>query len=300
MTRTKSIRRSVRKPSPVIRLLNALVLLFGVIFLGYALGAGSVIPDVPLTAPGSIDPMLRIDSNETEEQPRDYSRFSHSNQFHSRQACMVCHRRDDNSARMRFPGRTDHLPCAGCHTLQFSDQSSPICTICHTNPQTGAMKSFPRLRNFAARFNHSRHMRVNCATCHKSLGRGVARTIPSGPSAHITCFQCHTSRSSNAMASCNTCHQPGRLVRTPESSRAFRMGFSHAKHGGNANLNCTSCHTPRPGAGRGRQMSAPLASMHFPPERTLSCGSCHNGTRAFGPNDFANCKRCHQATTFKF
>ena len=230
----------------------------------------------------------------------DYSRFRHGNQYHSRLPCLVCHRRDDNSARIRFPGRTNHLPCSGCHALQFADAASPICTICHTNAQTGAMKGFPGLRSFGAKFNHSRHARVNCATCHTPAARGVARNIPSGRSAHTTCFQCHTANSSNAMASCSTCHQPGRLVRVSESAKAFRLNFSHARHGANRDLSCRSCHTVRAGSARGRQVSSPIASMHFAPSRSQSCASCHDGKRAFGAEDFANCKRCHQGNVFRF
>jgi c(7)-type cytochrome triheme protein len=162
------------------------------------------------------------------------------------------------------------------------------------------MKSFPPLRSFGARFDHSRHTRVNCATCHQPQTRGVARSIPSGSSAHLTCFRCHTANSSFSMASCSVCHLPGRLVRTSETSRAFRIGFSHAKHTANSSMNCATCHTVRPGTGRGRQMSAPLVSMHFAPERSQSCASCHNSKCAFGTDDFVNCKRCHQANTFRF
>lgn len=226
----------------------------------------------------------------------DFSRFTHSNQFHSRLPCLLCHRRDTNSPRVGFPGKIDHLPCAGCHTAQFNDQSSPICTICHTNPQTGAMKRFPGLRSFGARFNHAKHLRTGCATCHAPQRNGVAKSIPSGASAHITCFRCHTAGSAFTMSSCNVCHQPGRLVRTPEWTRAFRYRFSHAKH----STNCSSCHTVRAGSARGNQVTAPLASMHFAPANSVSCGGCHNGKRAFGPDDFSNCKRCHVGNTFKF
>jgi c(7)-type cytochrome triheme protein len=163
------------------------------------------------------------------------------------------------------------------------------------------MKRFPGLRSFGARFEHSKHLRVNCAICHKSSGRaGVARSIPGGASAHVTCFQCHTNRSSFSMSSCSTCHRPGRLTRTSEWSVAFRKNFSHAKHLTGRNMNCATCHTVRPAAPRGRQMSAPLVSMHFAPAGSQSCGGCHNGKRAFGPDDFANCKRCHNPKTFKF
>ena len=54
------------------------------------------------------------------------------------------------------------------------------------------------------------------------------------------------------------------------------------------------------GMSRGRQVSAPVVSMHFARSGTLSCGSCHDNKRAFGGTDFADCKRCHQGTSFKF
>lgn len=288
--RAKTIVQKRRIVISRFRLFEAVVLLFGIFLFGYALvvksaGKNEREPDVIVLA---------------ETQDKDYSRFTHTNELHARLPCLLCHRRDDNSARIKFPGKSGHLPCAGCHALQFSDNTSPICTICHTNAETGAMKRFPGLRSFGMKFNHSRHARVNCATCHKATGTGAARTIPSGTSAHLTCFQCHSSRGADSMVSCSVCHQPGRLVRTPQSSVAFRKGFSHAKHVTAKSVNCASCHTLRPGAPRGRQMSSPLASMHFAPATSMSCGGCHNGKRAFGPDDFSNCKRCHRGNSFKF
>lgn len=287
--KVKTDRQSKRNPIPALWLIEAFVLLCGIMLFGYALVVGFTGKNDTAPEPALIPP--------AESQDKDYSRFTHSNQLHSRLPCLLCHRRDDNSARIGFPGKSGHLPCAGCHALQFSDNTSPICTICHTS--TG-MKKFPGLRSFGFRFDHSRHARVNCSTCHKSQGRGVARSIPSGPSAHLTCFQCHTARSSGSMSSCSTCHQPGRLDRTSEWAVAFRKSFSHAKHLTARSMNCATCHTLRPGAARGRQMSTPLTSMHFAPQNSLSCGGCHNGKRAFGPDDFANCKRCHNPRTFKF
>lgn len=296
--RTKTHQTEKRNSIPALRLFEAFVVLCSILLFGYALVGG--FSGANVTSP-EIDTSPEVEAVvPAENQTKDYSRFTHSNQFHSRLDCLVCHRRSNNSPRVGFPGKINHLPCAGCHTLQFSDQSSPICTVCHTNPQTGAIKRFPGLQSFGVKFDHSRHTRVNCAVCHKSQGSGVARSIPSRASAHLTCFQCHTANSSNSMASCSTCHVPGRLVRTSEWATAFRKSFSHAKHVGKDNMNCATCHAVRAGFGRGKQMSAPLASMHFAPERSLSCGGCHNGKRAFGPDDFANCKRCHSPKTFKF
>jgi c(7)-type cytochrome triheme protein len=231
----------------------------------------------------------------------DYSRFQHNNSFHSRLPCLLCHTRENNSARLSFPGKNGHLPCAGCHAVQFADQSSPMCTICHTNPQSGAMKRFPGLRTFRGKFDHSKHRRQDCTTCHAPQGRGVARSIPTGANAHDTCFKCHSSNSSPSMSSCSVCHEQGRRVWTSETARSFRMGFSHAAHTARQHLNCTSCHNlVRSGSRPGDQMSSPRPVMHFATSGSLSCGGCHNSKRAFGADDFANCKRCHNPQTFRF
>ena len=290
-------RKSLGRANPR-RLFEACVLIGGLTLLVYSIAARFNASAADPTVSPSLDENAVLSAEPPQD--KDYSRFTHGNEFHSRLPCLLCHRRDDNSPRMRFPGKSDHLPCAGCHALQFSDPGSPICTICHTNAQAGAMKRFPPLRSFNARFNHSRHSRVNCNTCHKPQGRGgVAKDIPSGSGAHVTCFQCHTNRSAFSMSSCNVCHQPGRLSRTPETSRAFRIGFSHSRHAAEG-LACSSCHTVRAGAARGRQVSAPATAMHFASARAQSCASCHNSKRAFGTETFANCRKCHQGSSFSF
>lgn len=229
----------------------------------------------------------------------DYANFQHQNANHTRLPCLLCHRRDTNAARISFPGKSGHLPCAGCHALQFADNSSPICMICHTG--NGAdLKRFPGLKDFTARFDHGRHQGVNCVACHKSASRGVAFSIPSGAAAHETCFRCHTSTASSNMSSCDTCHVPGRPSWTSEWAKAYRLSFSHSRHVNGANLACVKCHAIKAGASQGQQVSKPLAAMHFAPANSLSCGGCHNGKKAFGPDDFTNCKRCHQGKTFKF
>jgi c(7)-type cytochrome triheme protein len=224
---------------------------------------------------------------------QDYSRFKHSNPTHNRLPCLVCHTRTDNSAAIRFPG---HVPCASCHQAQFADNTNPMCTICHT---TTGMKRFPGLKSFGARFDHAKHLRqTNCASCHKPTRSGVAFSIPAGAGAHNNCFTCHSSVSGNVMSSCGTCHQPGRLTRAPEWARAYNLSFAHSKH--TPSMNCTTCHTVKAGAPRGRQVTSPVAAMHFAPRAALSCASCHNNKRAFGGEDFADCRRCHKGGSFSF
>lgn len=276
------------------RRLFVLALVFlSCLFLGYA-WAGGLDRETVTAAPDEPSSIL------TDPQEMDFYRFLHTNPAHTRMPCLLCHRRDDNSSRIGFPGKAGHTPCIGCHQQQFSAGSgAPICTICHTNAENGALKRFPGLQDFTMRFNHSRHSGVNCSICHKSSRQGVAFSIPSGANAHTTCFQCHTASSANSMSSCSVCHESGRVVRTPETARAFQVNFSHARHT-RAGMNCASCHSVQAGTARGRQVTAPVASMHFAPARVASCGACHNGTRAFGANDFANCKRCHIGNKFSF
>lgn len=269
---------------------------------------GLIVAGILLTAAIAIgsnsEPVVDLPLQPSEETPigvQDYSRFRHNNPMHARMPCLLCHKREDNSATLKFSG---HLPCAGCHVQQFADSGSQICTICHTSASTGALKRFPGLESFNVRFDHARHRReTNCTTCHKPSRRGVALSMPSGVGAHATCYQCHgpkTEVGGRNIGSCQTCHQPGRPTINSDFASAFTKNFSHAEHRGPENLNCGSCHLVRAGLPRGRQVSSPAASMHFAPTGVQSCATCHDNKRAFGGKDFSDCKRCHDGASFKF
>ena len=237
----------------------------------------------------------------------DYSEFKHENPQHARLPCLLCHRRENNSARPTLPGKSNHAPCAGCHVQQFNNSDGPMCAICHTDAQSGKLKSFPRLSSFNMKFAHARHVRmrnVRCATCHQPLRGGVAVSIPSGFNAHTTCFVCHTPNAESGekdISSCGVCHQLGRHGRMPTSAAAFRVGFSHAKHDTSEGLSCNECHRVRAGgATRHLQVSAPQPLNHHASSGAFSCMSCHNGKRAFGGDDFSVCKRCHAGNSWRF
>lgn len=292
-------RRITARPSKI-RLLQAAVLLLVIVFFGYAYTSlpETVSAEGPIAETNASE-IEAIDTDPSIGYQSDYSRFRHANESHSRLPCLLCHRRDDGSTRIRFPGKPDHLPCAGCHVQQFADNTGPMCTICHTNPQTGAMKGFPRLKSFNVKFDHGRHLRqTNCATCHKPTRRGVAFSMPAGGAAHATCFQCHTA--ATPLSSCDTCHSPGRPVRASEWAKAYNANFSHQEHLTRGKTNCTSCHSVLAGQPRGRQVTSPAVSMHFARAGSNSCGNCHNSKRAFGISDFSNCRKCHEGKTFRF
>jgi c(7)-type cytochrome triheme protein len=231
----------------------------------------------------------------------DYSKFGHSTSAHAQLPCLLCHRREDDSTLLNFPGKSGHLPCAGCHVEQFAspapNPASAMCTICHTDAQTGAMKTFPTLQSFRTKFDHGKHLRIaNCTTCHSPSRGGVAISIPIKAAAHATCFQCHTAQ--EPIGSCNTCHTEGRPIRKSEWAKSYSRGFSHREHMGKRGITCNSCHTVMAGSARTGQVTSPQLAMHFPAGRAVSCATCHNEKRAFGGENFANCKRCHEGQSF--
>jgi len=246
------------------------------------------------------EPQMQVPEN------ADYSKFHHDSSYHARLPCLLCHRRETNEVRPAMPGKSNHLPCAGCHVKQFADSSNAICTTCHTNVQSGSLKPFPGLSSFNMKFDHARHLRLGslgCVTCHRSSRAGVAMTIPAGFSAHVTCFQCHGPGAKSGdrdISSCGVCHELGRHIRPSEVASAFRVSFSHAKHKRDEGLNCNDCHRIKPGVAQRFQVTAPQPLNHHASLSALSCMTCHNGKRAFGGDDFSVCKRCHNRETWHF
>lgn len=233
----------------------------------------------------------------------DYSEFKHGRSEHARLPCLLCHRRENNSPQPTLPGKASHAPCTGCHAPQFANQSSEICTICHTDVRSGKVKPFPALRSFNVKFDHARHSATACGTCHRRNRNGAGLSIPARLNAHVTCFRCHTpgaKANGRDISSCGTCHQLGRFVRISDRAAAYRVGFSHASHDASEKLTCGACHRVRAGMARGRQVSSPLALNHHAPARAFSCATCHNGQRTFGGDDFSDCKRCHKGSTWHF
>jgi len=249
----------------------------------------------PPTAVGGI---AGFDSQMKVRDDADYSKFQHSSAYHQRLPCALCHRRDTNAVQPTIPGAKDHLPCAGCHVKQFADRSNAICTNCHTDPSTGALKPFPRLSSFNMKFDHTRHDQISCSNCHRPARGGVALSIPTGFNAHTGCFQCHGPQAKSGerdISSCGVCHEPGRYARPSQTARAFRVGFSHAQHNRDERLGCNDCHRVQ-----ANDVAAPRPLNHHAAQRSFSCMSCHNGKRAFGGDDFSVCQRCHKGSTWHF
>jgi c(7)-type cytochrome triheme protein len=63
-------------------------------------------------------------------------------------------------------------------------------------------------------------------------------------------------------------------------------GTIHAKKG----LNCDACHVA--GQFHTRKGADPINMDAL--KKDQYCGTCHNGTKAFGTKDKASCNRCHK------
>ena len=241
----------------------------------------------------------------------DFSRFSHRLASHASRSCNDCHRRTDNRL---VPTLSEHRDCTGCHLQQFVSVNIPMCAICHTglNSSNPPVKNFPGIASFNVSFDHAQHNSGDarpangCVACHAPLRRGIARTIPAGFSGtnggHTQCYVCHTpgaTANGREISSCGVCHkQADSYRRTPTTGKAFQVNFSHADHGTNQNLNCADCHNLRPGVAQSRQVSVTVAQQHILSTRAQNCATCHNGRRAFGDTNFADCKRCHTGNSF--
>ncbi len=281
---------------PARRLREVVLLIFILFGLGYMMSSCSketTVETVKDPSPvATVSPLVDVDPN------LDFTSFKHAEPQHERLPCAYCHVRQDNSPAPKFAA---HVQCAGCHVQQFEDKQNGICSICHTGPDSAEMKPFPALRNFNAVFDHAKHLKhSNCTTCHKPTQNGTAFSIPNRSNSHATCYQCHTSEKKiggKDISSCKTCHQTGRPPNAVvETAVAYSRAFKHTNH----TQNCTACHSVKSGAGRGNQVTAITAAMHFPAGKGQTCASCHNNKTAFGGDDFSDCKRCHTGNGFRF
>lgn len=279
-----------KNPVKILLVLAALA-----VFVGSCFRQNAEKAEVPITAADTNPPPVQKVSD------KNYGRFSHTVPEHVEINCDECHRRSAGSLELKYSG---HDSCISCHLNEFTNAGSGICTVCHDDLKTvpATMKPFPARFNeqFNMKFDHAAHdsgagrPAAGCAACH--LPQGAAVSIPVGINAHANCFTCHTPESS--IGSCNVCHDTAPYRRTPPTSIVFREVFSHSDHTFRQGVSCTECHTVRAGAPQSRQVSAPVAIQHASSGGAVNCRTCHNDRRAFGEQNFANCKRCHGGPGF--
>lgn len=211
--------------------------------------------------------------------------------------CISCHGVGVELDKVQA-GREQHRPCQECHAAEFRAQGQGICLSCHlrNDPFRPNPLRLPTPANTewrspdATEIRHSPHQAagVLCETCHEAES-GVAPRPPE--LGHAACVTCHVTASVPkklsqgtpvTLGQCAACHlpsfepEPRDGLQRPWSTRDY---FRHDDNHRNQQT-CASCHFQN-GA----------AALTFPTMQ--SCGSCHDGRKAFqliGPRE---CARCH-------
>jgi c(7)-type cytochrome triheme protein len=76
---------------------------------------------------------------------------------------------------------------------------------------------------------------------------------------------------------------------TFEVKKGGNVIFSHESHVGDIRLKCTDCHDYLY-VTKEKHKPVTMAQM----QRGASCGSCHNGKKAFDVKTKENCNQCHK------
>jgi len=76
---------------------------------------------------------------------------------------------------------------------------------------------------------------------------------------------------------------------TFEVKRAGNVMFSHDSHVAEIGLKCTACHDS-PYVTKEKHKPVTMAQM----QKGASCGSCHNGKKAFDVKSKESCDNCHK------
>lgn len=132
--------------------------------------------------------------------------------------------------------------------------------------------------NAQARFEHARHDRLSCTTCHSTQrGHGDLK------SSARDCQGCHHGNSA-AVRDCARCHAPGEIGPARQVTTSFALSvwpqprsrpvpFAHDRH---ARLECGSCHDDS----RRRDVERTCASCHADHHTAeRDCASCHPASR---------------------
>ncbi len=203
-------------------------------------------------------------------------------------AASGCHERPEAITPMHRglpPGQLSN--CVTCHRAhEFRIRAAATaCAVCHRAvPET-------------ARFPHTRHQSVACATCHASEAKHGALKLTNPQQ----CRSCH--HTTQVAANCSACHNANEFARRiytssqritiAGSTRTRQLAFDHRAHQG---VTCTQCHRePLSRNAAGLQCKACHASHHTP---ASSCMACHppTGTRAHTRNVHVGCagSSCHK------
>lgn len=227
-------------------------------------------------------------------------------------SCGTCHSGQGDG--MTVPSGGDaHATCFTCHTADkvVGDRNIGSCSTCHE--PGAANRIVDSTAQIGFNFDHGKHSRVACDSCHRPLGgnKMSATTVSEHKGLANSCATCHNSKRAfgpSRMSDCRRCHTD-----LPSGSR-FGVQFSHAVHTRN---DCASCH--KSGAANfsvpnGQTAHNTCFQCHAPAKEAAAkstCFACHKigggidikPSRAVIPGNFAHtkheflgCDSCHAQT----
>jgi c(7)-type cytochrome triheme protein len=235
--------------------------------------------------------------------------FTHRSHAEKGLSCVKCHsglfemealkvqEKKDFNMESLYSGKY----CGACHNGKAAFASDTQCARCHVRIKgMGAQRDIPFYKasehfgkgKRAVCFNHEIHTKLRkCSSCHPrpfSLRKGSNKITPADHSSNKACFSCHTGKKDAAFYSCNRCHRDQKLA-APHGSLTYiikdagPVNFNHTSH---SSIVCNQCHDAlfymKKG---GTKMN--MAEMY----EGKSCGTCHDGKRAF---QSMKCNRCHR------
>lgn len=232
-------------------------------------------------------------------------RFRH--EIHEKKAsCIQCHpkpflvKRGVN--KITYADHTAKKACFSCHdgakSFPFSD-----CNSCHIKTIAPNQAIIVGKSSKAVTFRHDSHKGKNqCKSCHTELfsyKKGEAKVTFADHSGKKSCFTCHNGAAGAPFYTCNGCHKDkegalsgkatAKKPQGPQAALIYKMEgagpvyFNHPSHAG---FECKACH-PDPFAMQKGQTKMTMAQMY----KGQSCGTCHNGKKAFKSYD---CAKCHK------
>jgi len=192
---------------------------------------------------------------------------------HRRADCARCHDRRlvQDAALLELlgkqPERVSYLgaprACAACHFDEHRGQLGNECQRCHGED---GWKPAPRFQHARTAYPlEGKHVRVECAKCHKDEAEAAPRaaapgqTPPVKPAAFTRwkglpfqrCTDCHKDPHQGRLGeSCAGCHSAAdwKKLQAGAQERAFHERTRYPLRGAHAGVKCEACHRPSPAA----------------------------------------------------
>lgn len=167
------------------------------------------------------------------------SRFDHTR--HNGVSCLTCHDTRAGQGMLKVAVARD---CQGCHHV--TSTVARDCSRCHApveingarNVATSvALAVWPQPRTRSLAFEHERHGRIDCASCHTGTRQ---KTVDR------TCASCHSDHHT-VDRNCSSCHPPARTTHTREvHATGCATSGCHTQERGTAvapvRATCLACH----------------------------------------------------------